>query len=282
MEPEARRGLTRLVVPAALGVAVLWAVGPLIWTVLTSVKQPVDVFSLKVIPFLQFQPTLMHWQEELTSRGPELRGAMGTSTLVAVLSSLLALALATPAAYAVARLSNDRQKRFWWLWLISQRFLPPVVLLAPYFLMFKTLGLLDTPLALILVHAAMNAPFAALILQDLFADLPAELEEAARVDGASTWVAFHRVVLPVALPGLAAAAVLCMAFSWNEFLFALTLSYHHAVTMPVLIAGTEHTQGIQFWYVATRSLLALGPPAVLALVAQRWLVRGLTLGAVKG
>jgi multiple sugar transport system permease protein len=108
------------------------------------------------------------------------------------------------------------------------------------------------------------------------------MEEAAYVDGASVSQAFFRVVLPLVIPGLVAAWIICMAFSWNEFLFALSLTTKSAIPMPVIIAGAEHTRGVQFWYVGVRTVLTLLPPTILALLAQRYIVRGLTLGAVKG
>ncbi len=116
----------------------------------------------------------------------------------------------------------------------------------------------------------------------MFKDLPIELEESAWVDGASPWQAFWMIALPLAAPAVAAAAVICFAFAWNEFLFGLILSYQNAQPITVIIAGMEHTQGIQFHQVATRLLLAILPPALLALTAQRYIVRGLTFGAVKG
>jgi multiple sugar transport system permease protein len=108
------------------------------------------------------------------------------------------------------------------------------------------------------------------------------LEEAARVDGASRFQAFVRIALPLVTPGLVATWILCLAFSWNEFLFALSLTSKSAIPMPVIIAGAEHTQGVQFWFVGVRTLLTMLPPMILALLAQRYIVRGLTLGAVKG
>jgi multiple sugar transport system permease protein len=160
--------------------------------------------------------------------------------------------------------------------------MPPVVLIVPFFLMTRSVGLLDTPAALILMHATMNAPFAALLLQDVFAEFPGDLEEAALVDGGTPLDVLWLVVMPLALPALASTMFLCVALSWNEFIIALTLTYRNAVTMPVIIAGAEHTQGPQFWYIATRSLVALVPPGIMAVFAQRLLIRGLTLGAVKG
>jgi multiple sugar transport system permease protein len=137
-------------------------------------------------------------------------------------------------------------------------------------------------LALILANATFTMPFAVLIMQDVFRELPKELEESAWVDGASRFQSFWHIALPLAAPAVAAAAVICFAFSWNEFIFALILTLKDAQPITVVIAGVEHTQGIQFWFVATRLLFAILPPTLLALTAQRYIVRGLTFGAVKG
>jgi len=146
----------------------------------------------------------------------------------------------------------------------------------------KFLRLLDNPIALIIANATFTMPFAVLIMRDAFKELPIELEESALVDGCSHFSAFWRIALPLAAPAIAAAAIISFAFSWNEFLFALILTYERARPMSVIIAGVEHTQGIQFEFVATRLLVAILPPALLALTVQRWIVRGLTFGAVKG
>jgi multiple sugar transport system permease protein len=116
----------------------------------------------------------------------------------------------------------------------------------------------------------------------VFKELPVELEEAALVDGASRFGTFLRIGLPLAAPAIAVAAVICFSFAWNEFLFGLILTYQKAQPVTVIIAGVEHTQGIQFWFIATRLLAAIIPPAILALLAQRYVVRALTFGAIKG
>jgi multiple sugar transport system permease protein len=167
-------------------------------------------------------------------------------------------------------------------WFLSQRFLPPAATVIPFFLLMKSLGLLDSRVALIMVNATFAMPFAVLIMKDMFRELPVELEEAALVDGCSRWEAFWRIALPLAAPALVATVIICFSFAWNEFLFALVLTYKKASPMTVVIAGTEHTQGVQFWYVSTRLLLAIIPPTLLALTVQRYIVRGLTMGAVKG
>jgi multiple sugar transport system permease protein len=265
-------------------IATIWGVFPFYWAIVTSLKQPgVILTKPSLIPWLQFQPTLYNWQLEFSTRWPEISRALGNSLIIALGSSAVAVGLGTLAGYGLARF------RFYgWtnkdmtLWFLSQRFLPPMVTAIPFFLVMKTINLLDTQLALILANATFTMPFAVLTLRDIFKELPKELEESAWVDGASPFTAFWHIALPLATPAIAAAMVICFAFAWNEFLFALILTYQRAIPVTVIIAGVEHTQGVQFHAVATRLLLAILPPALLALTAQRYIVRGLTFGAVKG
>lgn len=168
------------------------------------------------------------------------------------------------------------------MWFLSQRVLPPVATLIPFYLTFRTLGLLDTPTALILVNTTFILPFVVVILRQTFLDLPVELEEAALVDGASHWGAFFRIALPLAAPAVASTAMIVFAFAWNEFLFSSSLGIINTKMMPAHMAGSVDTRGVQFWFMATRALIAMVPPVLLALLAQRYIVRGLTLGAVKG
>ncbi len=168
------------------------------------------------------------------------------------------------------------------MWFLSQRFLPPIATLVPFLLIMSQLNLIDTRLSLILVNITFNLPFAIVIMRQAFIDLPIELEEAAFVDGASAFQAFTQIALRLAAPAMAATLMIVLAFSWNEFLFALTLGTLKAKTIPVVMAGAVDTRGIQFWFVAVRTMLAIIPPTVLALLAQRYIVRGLTFGAVKG
>ena len=160
--------------------------------------------------------------------------------------------------------------------------MPPVLFVIPFFLIMRQVGLLDSVLALILLNATFILPFPVIILSQMFRELPLELEDAALVDGASRFQAFTQIALPLVVPGIVATWIICLAFSWNEFLFALALSSKNAIPMPVIIAGAEHTRGVQFWFVGVRVLLTMLPPTILALLAQRYIVRGLTLGAVKG
>jgi multiple sugar transport system permease protein len=275
----------RLVYRAGLGmitaVALLLVLFPFYWAFLNSIKRPEETFQPSWIPFLQFQPTLEHWRSQLAT--PEIRHALLNSTIISIGAATLALLLGTLAAYALARFRFNRPSNgALTTWFISQRVLPPVIFITPFFLLMRQFKLLDSVWALVLLNATFTLPFAVIILSQTFRELPRELEEAALVDGASYFQSFFWIVLPLALPGLAAAWVICMAFSWNEFLFALSLTSQSAIPMPVIIAGAEHTRGVQFWFVGVNVLMTMLVPIVLALLAQRYIIRGLTLGALKG
>jgi multiple sugar transport system permease protein len=265
-------------------VATIWCFSPFYWAMITSVKPPTVILNKpSLIPFLHFEPTLANWQSEFGQRWPEISRGLGNSMIIAGGAALIAVSLGTMAGYGLARFQFRRWKnRDMALWFLSQRFLPPMVTAIPFFLLIQKMKLVDTHLSLILANATFTLPFAVLILRDVFRELPKELEESAYVDGATAFDAFFRIALPLAAPAIASAAVISFAFSWNEFLYGLILSYQNAQPITVLIAGVEHTQGIQFWFVATRLLLAILPPTLLALTAQRYIVRGLTFGAVKG
>ncbi|MBW7881083.1 MAG: carbohydrate ABC transporter permease [Caldilineaceae bacterium] len=281
MRAQRMSPVQRILVGVVLVVAVLWVLFPFYWAFLNSIKKPADTFTGTWIPFIQFQPTLQHWISELAII--ETRQALLNSTTIALGAATLSVFLGTLAAYALARFRFDRPANgTLTAWFLSQRILPPVVVVIPFFLIMRELRLLDNVLSLVLLNATFTLPFPVIILGQMFRELPRELEEAALVDGASIFQAFLRVSLPLVLPGLVATWIICMAFSWNEFLFALSLTTKLAIPMPVIIAGAEHTRGVQFWYVGVRVMLTMLPPTILALLAQRYIIRGLTLGAVKG
>jgi len=261
-----------------------WAIFPFYWAIITSFKPPgVILTKPSLIPFVQFKPTLFNWRNEYLSRGREITSALKNSLIIAGGATLIAISLGTMAGYGLARFRFYRWKnKDMTLWFLSQRFLPPMATAIPFFLFMKVFKLLDTHWALIMTNATFTMPFAVLITRDVFKELPVELEESALVDGASRFAAFVRIALPLAAPAIAVASVICFSFSWNEFIFALILTYQKAQPVTVVIAGVEHTQGVQFWFVATRLLSAILPPAILALTVQRYIVRGLTFGAVKG
>ena len=167
-------------------------------------------------------------------------------------------------------------------WVISNRILPPVVAVLPIYIMFQQLRLLDTHLALILTYMAVNLPIAVWILRDFFAAIPIDLEESAQIDGASRLRIFFTIVLPLAKPGLAATFLLVLILSWNEYLLALFLSTADAQTMPLLVAAQNATRGPQWWYMSVLIVIMIAPVVVMTVVLQRFIARGLLIGAVKG
>jgi multiple sugar transport system permease protein len=256
---------------------------PLYWAISNSLRRPAETFTVTGlgIPFINFTPTLDNWSQQF--RVPEFYGAFLNSTVISFSAVAIALALGLPAAYALARFRFFTvPNKDLTVWFLSQRVLPPVATAVPFFIVFSALDLLDSRIALTLVTATFVLPFCVVICRQTFYDLPIELEEAALVDGASHFEAFFRIALPLAMPAIAAAALIMFAFAWNEYLFAVILTIKNSATMPVHIAGGVDTRGVQFWFVAVRSLIAMIPPVLLALIAQRYIVRGLTLGAVKG
>jgi multiple sugar transport system permease protein len=256
---------------------------PIFWSLSTSLREPIETFTVGGfgIPWLDFTPTLGNWKEELSI--PITIVALRNSSLISVSAALLALLLGTPAAYALARF------RFRWvtngnitIWFLSQRLLPPVASVIPIYLVMRTLGLLDTRIALVLLNATFVLPFVVVILRQSFLDLPIEVEESALVDGAGYWGAFWRIALPLAAPAIAATGLIIFAFCWNEFVFALAISAQNAVTVPVRMSWAIDTRGVHFWTLGARAIIAMLPPLCVALLAQRYIVRGITMGSVKG
>ncbi len=256
---------------------------PFYWAISLSIRNPAEAFTVTglAVPFVQYKPTLANWKTELATG--ETQKALMNSTIIAICTALVTVVVATPAAYAIARFRFRRPSNGnIAVWFLSQRVLPPVATAIPFFLLIRFLGLLDTRTALILLNTTFNLPIVVVIMRQAFIELPIELEEAALVDGANHLDVFFRISLRLAAPSLAAAVLIVVAFTWNEFLFGLMIGMLNAKVIPVHMAGAVDTRGVQFWFVAVRTLIAMTPPVILALLAQRYIVRGLTLGAVKG
>jgi multiple sugar transport system permease protein len=273
--------ITQLLRYALCLAAVMAALAPVYWMLTISLKTEIDQFSVPP-RWILFQPTLVHYRDAFTQRS--FGQYLLTSAIVSLLATLCAMLLGTLAAYALSqfRLPHRLDKHFA-LWILSTHMFPPIVTVIPLFLMMRDVRLLDTRASLIIVYTAFNLPFVVWMMRGFFSEIPRELEEAARVDGDSRLGALWRVVLPLVAPGLAATAVFCLIISWNEFLFALVLTQTDAaMTLPVGIAGRVTQYEIKWGVMSAAASVAMMPILVFALAVQRYLVRGLSLGAVKG
>jgi multiple sugar transport system permease protein len=224
-------------------------------------------------------------------------GSVGIFVLAVVVAAGLAfgggtsasLALASGAAvfFILLRVLSRRFKRRLanhdiLFWIISQRILPPVVTAIPIYLMFKDAGLLDTRTALVITYATVNLPIVVWLMFDFFSAVPKELEESAQIDGATRFGIFFDIALPLVRPGLVATTLLVLILCWNEYLLALFLSTADAQTMPLLVAAQNATRGPQWWYMSVLIIIMIGPVILSALLLQRFITRGLLIGAIKG
>jgi len=261
------------------------ALFPLYWAILLSIKQPLDFFGAALVPFLTFPPTLASWQDELMYFVDEygrlsLGRSLFTSTVVCVSSAALALVLGAPAGYALAARGRHPARAAALVLFLLPRFVLPVATIIPLFLAFRIVNLLDTHVGLVLVNCNLVLPFVVLLLRDAFRGVPAEVLEAASIDGCSAIASLWRVSLPLVAPTLLAAGALACALSWNEFLFGLVLGGPNTPTLPVAVAALDTKDGIQLEYTGSHLVLAALPPVVLMLGIQRFLPRALTFGSV--
>jgi multiple sugar transport system permease protein len=272
-----RRDPYRILSYAVVVLFLVWVLAPIVTVALNSLKVPADIFTR--LPNLVFSPTLQHYERVLGDL--DFLGNVRTSVVVALASTALSLSLGLPAAYALARLPL-RGREGWAGLILFTRMAPAVALVVPVFVLFNLFSLLGTIEAIILAHTTFTLPLVIWMMRSFFEELPHELEEAAKVDGASTFGAFWRVALPLAMNGVVAAAVLCVLFSWNEFLFALILSGPGSKTVPIGVASFIGTVSVDWGGSSAAAVIAMIPVFILGLAVQRFLVRGLTLGAVKG
>jgi len=278
------------------GALLLWAfvtLFPIYWTVTTSFKTAVDVTQGHLIPWVDFQPDWRGWRSlglspdrigETSTARDEFLQRFTNSVTASLGASILAVVIGSLAAYGLSRFKykfgpwrNDDISFFF----LSQLILPPVALALPFLVLYKELAMLDTKLGLIMVYTLMVLPIVIWIMRDQFNAIPIELEQAALVDGASIWGAFTRIVLPIALPGMVAAFILSVVLCWNEYFFAALLTSTDAKTLPVMVASQTGSQGIDWWSMAALSTAAIAPLVVIGIFLERYIVRGLTAGAIK-
>jgi multiple sugar transport system permease protein len=278
------------------GALLLWAfvcLFPIYWTLTTSMKTAVNVTQGHLIPFLDFKPDWKGWRSlglspdtifETSTVREEFMKRFTNSIITSVGASLLAILIGSLAAYGLTRF----RYRFLWMknedisfFFLSQLILPPVVLALPFLVLYKELNLLDSRIGLILLYALTVLPIVIWIMRDQFGSIPIELEEAALVDGLSIWGAFFQIVLPIALPGMVAAFILSLVLCWNEYFFAALLTSADARTLPVMVASQTGSQGINWWTMAALATAAITPLAIIGITLERYLIKGMTAGAVK-
>ena len=287
------RTLGRMLIYAALLVWAFVCLFPIYWTVTTSFKSAVNVTQGHLVPWLDFVPDWRGWRA--LGLSPDTIGQMSTareefvkrftnSVVASLGASTLAIVLGSLAAYGLSRFSyrfGPMRNKDISFFFVSQLILPPVVLALPLLVLYRELALLDTRMGLILLYTLMVLPIVVWIMRDQFDTIPVELEQAAYVDGCSIWGAFLRIVLPIALPGMVAAFILAMILCWNEYFFAALLTSTNAKTLPVMVASQTGSQGINWWAMAALSTAAIAPLAIIGVLLERYIVRGLTAGAIK-
>jgi multiple sugar transport system permease protein len=271
----------RLLSAVILLVALLVFLFPVGWMFLTSFKSKAEYFSYPPV----FIPKSFAFTNYLNAMRlpPDGRGGVQgvrDSLIISLSSMVISVLVGAPAAYSFARFRTGGENLSFWV--LSTRMFPPVASALPLFLAFKFLHLLDTHLALVIANTIFNLPFVIWLLKGFFEDLPVDLEEAAVIDGTTTFGAFRRVALPLVAPGLVVTALFSFIFTWNEFMFALLFTRSDVRTLTIIVPSLVGGHEILWGEIAAVGVVAIIPNVLLALLLQRFLVRGLTLGAVKG
>ncbi len=268
-----RAGLGR---QAVIALALIVLLLPFLWLLQMSFKS--NDLILQFPPPLIFTPTLANytslWQSAFSA-------SFVNSLLSASFSTAFALLFGVPAAYALSKWAG-RGKRALSFAILATRMAPPIAFTIPFFLFYRWIGLLDTVTGLVLIYTSFNLPLVIWMMQPFFETVPASLEEAALVDGAPTRTVFLKIVLPMVAPGIAATAILCFLYAWNDFFFALILTRTNARTAPVAVVNFMNYEGWEWGKIAAGGSLVMAPVLVFSLAVRRYLVSGLTAGAVKG
>lgn len=295
METRFQKGLIAVLIILVL----LWTIGPIFWLVSTSFKPLSEIQKYPPV-FVSREPRLRNYKaifglvsrEELTDMElvspthaeagfsvytPYLRNSL----LAAGLTTTIIIPAAVLAAYALDRFAMKR-KRDIKFWILSQRMIPPIAIIIPLYLLLAKVHLIDTILGLVVAYSTLTLPFAVWMLTSYFAEVPRELDEAALLDGCSRFQVLTRIIIPLIAPSIAAAAILCFMFCWNEFIAALMLTYtQKAQTVAVALSTFKGSKGVAYGQMAALTTISMIPIVVLVLMVQRYLVRGLTFGALK-
>ncbi len=270
-----RKQVMNAVQLALILIAILIMLVPIAWIFMAAFKNHIDVFQLKLF----FTPTLENFGTVFEP--PFFLGhKLMNSTIVAFVTVVLAIPIATMAAYSFSRFRLTGETTMLVVILATQ-FVPAVVIILPFFVMFRDIGLLDTRVGLILVNLAIVMPFAIWMIKGFIDGIPLDTEEAAMVDGSSRLQVIRNIVLPMAAPGLLTAGIFCFIIAWNEFLFALILTNKDAVTLPIGLALFKAEEGDLWNLLSAAGIIIMLPMFVLALIIRKYFVQGMTMGAVR-
>lgn len=263
---------------AVVALAIMFIVGPTIWIFINSIKYQIAIFTGAWV----FEPTLDNYAEVLFSRRSDLVHNLVNSFVVAAVSTVAVLVVGALGAYGLHRWYKGRLfARLLLGWVLVFQMIPVLTLVGPWYLLFQSLGLYNSLLSLILTHITINLPMTMWIMLTYYNEVPVELREAATIDGCGDFTTFWRIILPLVGPGLISAGILSFVFSWNEFAIALNLTARDTATVPVAIARFAQQFEIQHAQMAASSMIAIVPALLLMAFGQRFVVRGLTTGAVK-
>ena len=262
---------------AFVGFWLLFLLIPLYWMFITSIKPSDDYLAVPPIWFPD-EPTLLHYTAALYA----YRGLDGliNSLIISTSATILSAFFGTLMAYSLARFNTGGQHLSFWV--LSQRFLPPIAVVLPIFLIYRVLRLNDTHVGLIIAYTVFTLPVSVWMMFAYFRQMPGSLEEAALVDGCTRWQSFWRVAVPLAVPGIVAAAVFAFIACWTEFFFALILTSRNAFTLPTVFRAFLGFQGALYGEASALAIVSLVPSIALGILVQKHLARGLTLGAVRG
>lgn len=256
---------------------VVFVLAPLYWVFVTSIKPSDDYLAIPPVWYPD-KPTMVHYTAAMFA----YRGLNGliNSLIISISATFLSCLFGTLMAYSLARFNTGGQHLSFWV--LSQRFLPPIAIVLPIFLNYRALGLNDTHIGMILAYTVFTLPVSVWMMFAYFRGMPRSLEEAALVDGCTRWTSFWRVAAPLAAPGIVAAAVFTFIACWTEFFFALVLTSRNAYTLPTVFRAFLSFQGAQYGEASALAIVSLVPSIVLGVLVQKHLVRGLTLGAIRG
>ncbi len=268
----------KIIIYALMALVMIFFVGPILWFILLAFRHPSDAYNLP--PEIIFQPDLGNFITTFVEPGNNAIQLVN-SLIVSTGATLLSLPFALAAAYALSRFAM-RGKEFIMNWYISLLIAPPIVFVIPYFILMSWIGWAGSYQAMILTLQTLAIPFSVWLLKSFMDEVPIDLEEAAWVDGANRFAAFFRIIIPLALPGIIVTSMFTFVFSWNNVLFPLVLSKQSTTTLPVGTISFFASTGIYWGYLASTAVVAMLPPMIIFLLLGRYVVRGLTFGAVKG